>query len=181
MEKYEKGEIAEIILRTLLAVGFIAFAVAMPNAVQIFKYFDTKNARERARIKSAVVRLEQAGFVKRKDGRGGIFMLTEKGREKAMRYAIGQMKIASLKTWDKKWRLVMFDVPEKKKQARRAINFALKRLGCAQYQKSIFITPFPCEKEIDFVGECFDVRDHIRIIVAVEVEGSESLKKAFKV
>ena len=181
MKKYDKGEIAEIVLRTLLAVGFIAFAIAMPNAVQIFKYFDPKNARDRARIKNSVIRLERAGFVKRKDGKGGVFMLTEKGREKAMRYALAQMKIVEQKKWDKKWRLVMFDVPEKKKQARRAINFALKRLGLIQYQKSVFITPFQCEKEIDFVGECFGIRDNIRIITATEVEKVASLKKVFNI
>ena len=181
MKKFEKGEMAEIILRTLLVAGFIAFAITMPNAVQIFKYFDPKNARDRARIKSSVSRLEKTGFIKRKDGKSELFMLTPKGRERAMRYAIEQMKISSQKTWDKKWRLVMFDVPEGKVQARRAINLALKRLGFVQYQKSVFITPFPCEKEIDFVGECFGVRDDIRIIVASEVEKSEPLAKAFNV
>lgn len=181
MKKYDKGEIAEIVLRTLLAVGFITVAVAMPNAVQIFKYFNPQGARDRARIKNSVTRLEQAGFIERKDGKGGVFMLTENGREKAMRYAIAEMKILSQMTWDKKWRLIMLDIPEEKKQARRAINFALKKLGCVQYQKSVFVTPFPCEKEIDFVGECFGVRDHIRTIVAIGVENSESLRKVFKV
>ena len=181
MEKYDKGEIKEIILSTLLVVGVMAVAVTMPNVVQLFKYFKPNTASERQRIKRSVNRLEHAGFIKRKDGKGEVFMLTEKGREKAMVYALAQMKIASQKKWDKKWRLIMFDVPEKKVQARRAINFALKRLGCVQYQKSIFITPFPCEKEIDFVGEAFGIRDHIRIVTASEVEKSEILKKVFKV
>ena len=181
MEKYEKGEIKEIILSTLLVVGVMAVAVTMPNVVQIFKYFKPNTASERQRIKRSVYRLESAGFIKQKDHNEGVFMLTEKGREKAMIYALAQMKIASQKTWDKKWRLIMFDVPEKKVQARRAINFALKRLGCVQYQKSIFITPFPCEKEIDFVGEAFGLRGHIRIVTASEVEKSEILKKVFKI
>ena len=75
----------------------------------------------------------------------------------------------------------MFDIPEEKKQARRAINFALKKLGCVQYQKSVFVTPFPCKKEVDFVGECFGVRDDIRVIVASEVEKADILRKVFKV
>lgn len=181
MQRYEKGEIAKIILSTLLTVGFITFAIAMPNAVQLFKYFKPNDWKERARIKGSVSRLEKKGYIKKRSGAKEVFVLTEKGKEKAMLYAIKKMKIASQKTWDKKWRLVMFDVPEEKKQARRAINFALKRLGCAQYQKSVFITPFPCEKEIDFVGECFGVRDDIRIVVAGEVEKSDFLRKAFGV
>lgn len=179
MKKYEHGEITEIILSTLLVVGVVAVAVTMPNAVQLFKYFNPKNSFERSRVKKSVTRLERGGFIEPKGDQKGLFILTPKGREKAMRYAIERMKIASQKTWDKKWRIIMFDVPEDKMQARRAINLALKRLGCAQYQKSVFITPFPCKKEIDFVGECFGVRKHIRIVVASDVEGSESLKKSF--
>ena len=73
----------------------------------------------------------------------------------------------------------MFDVPEEKKAARRAINFALKKIGCVRYQKSVFITPFPCEKEIDFIGECFGVREHIRIIVAERIEGDDVFRRKF--
>ena len=166
MKKYNKGEIAEIILSTLLAVGLVAVAVTAPNVVQLFKYFDPKNSADRARIKRSVVRLDRAGFVEQKGDKSDVFFLTQKGRERAMRYALDQRKIPSQKIWDKKWRLVMFDIPEEKKQARRAINFALKKLGCVQYQKSVFVTPFPCKKEVDFVGECFGVRDDIRVIVA---------------
>ena len=181
MEKYEHGEIAEIILSTLLVVGVIAVAVTMPNAVQLFKYFLPKNSVERTRIKRSVTRLERGGFIESKGGKEGMFVLTQKGREKAMRSALEQMKIATQKTWDKKWRLIMFDVPEEKKQARRAINFALKKLGCVQYQKSVFITPFPCKKEIDFIGECFGVREHLRIVVGGDVEGADKLRGVFKV
>lgn len=181
MKKYEHGEIAEIILSTLLVVGVIAVAVTMPNAVQLFKYFLPKNSVDRSRINRSVYRLERGGYIETKGGKSGPYALTQKGREKAMRYAIKQMRIASQRTWDKKWRLIMFDIPEKKVQSRRAINLALKRLGCVQYQKSVFITPFPCSKEIDFVGECFEVREHIRIIVASEVEGTELLKKEFAI
>jgi len=85
-----------------------------------------------------------------------------------------------IKKWNKKWHIVMFDIPEGEKMARRGVNLILKKLGCVQYQKSVFITPFPCEKEIDFVGECFDARKHIRVITAREVEGVEQIKKTFK-
>ena len=73
----------------------------------------------------------------------------------------------------------MFDIPENKVQSRRAINLALKKFGCIQYQKSVFITPFPCKKEIDFVGRCFDVRNYVRLIVADSIEGESTLKKSF--
>lgn len=179
MKKYEKGEIAEIILSVLLAAGVIAVAVAMPNAVQLFKYFKPRNAYDRGRIKKSVARLERKGFIKKKSGTEDGFVLTTEGEKKALRAKIDSMKIEPQKKWDGKWRIVMFDVPENKKMARRAINLALKKLGCAQYQKSVFVTPFPCKKEIDFVGECFGSRSNIRLIVADSIEGDMPLKKSF--
>ena len=179
MKKYERGEIAEVILSTLLIVGVVAVAVAMPNAVQLFKYFKPRNTSERAKIKRSVTCLEKGGFIKKKNENDGIFVLTPKGEMRALRYKIDTMRIPRQKKWDGRWRIVMFDIPEKKLQARRAINFALKKLGCAQYQKSVFITPFPCKEEIDFIGECFDVRSHIRIILAHSIEGDRGLKKTF--
>lgn len=178
MKKYEHGEIAGIILSVLLIAGIVVIAATMPNAVQLFKYFKPKNAYERTRIKQSITHLEKQGFVKR---RGEGFMLTTKGIKKATYYKIRSMRIARQKIWDKKWRLIMFDVPEKKKIARRAISHTLKELGCAQYQKSVFITPFPCEKEIDIVGDYFEVRKHIKIVLAEKVESEDVIKKTFNV
>lgn len=176
MKKYEHGEIAEIILSVLLIAGIVVIAATMPNAVQLFKYFKPKNAYERTRIMQSVTRLEKQGFVKRK---GESFMLTTKGIKKATYYKIRSMRIPRQKIWDKKWRLIMFDIPEKKKGARRAINHILKELGCVQYQKSVFITPFPCEKEIDIVGDYFEIRKHIKIILAEKIENEDTIKKTF--
>lgn len=181
MKNYEKSEIAEIILSLILVTGVMAVAVAMPNAVQLFKYFKPRNTYERNRIKRSVVRLEKRGLIQKMNTADDGFVLTAKGEEKALRHKLESMKIARPKKWDGKWRLVMFDVPEGKVQARRSINLALKKLGCIHYQKSVFITPFPCKEEIDFVGKCFNVRQNIRLVIAERVEGDAPLKKAFNV
>ncbi len=179
MKKYEKGEIIEIILSVLLVAGIIAVAVAAPNAVQLFKYFKPRNTSDRTKIKRSVLRLEKKGFIKRKSATEDSFVLTTEGEKKALRYKIDAMRIERQKNWDGRWRIVMFDVPEDKKQARRAVNLALKKLGCVQYQKSVFVTPFPCKEEIDFVGKCFGIRQYIRLILADSIEGENALKKSF--
>ena len=101
----------------LLAVGFITIALAAPNAVQLFKYFKPKNARERERIKKSLTRLEKQGLIKQRGAMDGYFVLTAEGKAKAMRYKIEETKIQKQKRWDRKWRLVMFDVPEEKESA----------------------------------------------------------------
>ncbi len=181
MKKYTRSERTEIILNILLGVGLLTTAIVAPNAVQLFKYFIPQNNRDRWKIKQSFVRLEKNGLIKKKITNGEeYYSLTLLGNKRAKRYKLDSMKIEPQKKWDGFWRLVMFDIPEDKMMARRAINLILKKLGCVQYQKSVFITPYPCEKEIDFVGECFEARKYIRIITAREVEGVEQIKKVFK-
>lgn len=170
-----------MILNILLGVGLLTTAIVAPNAVQLFKYFVPRNSRDKWEVKRSFMRLEKNGLVKRRTTKGeDYYSLTLLGNKRAKRYQLDSMKIPSQKKWDGLWRLVMFDIPEDKKMARRGINLVLKKFGCVQYQKSVFITPFPCEKEIDFVGECFDARKYIRVITARDVEGVEQIKKAFK-
>jgi len=45
------------------------------------------------------------------------------------------------KPWDKKWRLVVFDIPEKNRLARDALRKKLKELGFAPLQRSTWISP----------------------------------------
>lgn len=177
----KKQERQEMILNILLGVGLLTTAIVAPNAVQLFKYFLPKNSQDRWKLKRSFTQLEKNGLVRRRVTNGDdYYTLTLLGNERAKKYHLHSMKIETQKKWDGLWRLVMFDIPEDKKMARRGINLVLKKLGCAQYQKSVFITPYPCKKEIDFVGECFDARIYLRIITAREVEGVEQIKKVFR-
>jgi len=180
MKKFTKNEVSEILLSTILVVGFLTIAVAAPNAVQLFKYFDPKNTKDKWKIKRSILRLEESKFIKKRVVAGEEqYILTETGKVRAMRYHLFSMKIAKQPKWDGLWRIVMFDVPEDKRTARLAINLALKKLGCVQYQKSVFITPYPCAQEVDFVGKCFDARHHLRLITAKEIDGADKIKKSF--
>src|SRR3989338_3033127 len=150
MEKQTRNERTEMILNILLGVGLLTTAVVAPNAVQLFKYFAPKNSHNKWEIKRSFSRLEKKGFVKKKTTNGeDYYSLTLLGNKRAKKYKLNSMKIAPQRKWDGLWRMVMFDIPEDKKMARRGINLVLKKLGCVHYQKSVFITPYPCEKEIN--------------------------------
>ena len=73
----------------------------------------------------------------------------------------------------------MFDIPENKVGARRSLNKMLRDMNCFSYQKSVFITPFECKKEIDFLGDCFGARKYISIITATEIENEDVVRKHF--
>lgn len=107
-------------------------------------------------------------------------ILTEKGKKKALTYNIENMRIQPMKKWDKKWRVVLFDIPEKRRKMREALVRALKTMEFYQFQKSVFVHPLECKNEVDFVIEFFAIRPHVRLITADHVDNELHLKNLFR-
>jgi len=105
--------------------------------------------------------------------------LTKEGRREVLKYNLDTIKLDTARPWDGLWRLMMFDIPHSKKRARDALRKKLMNLRFYPVQKSVFITPYECEKEIDFLASIFDVRDHLLIFYVKKFEGEEKLKRHF--
>ncbi len=91
-------------------------------------------------------------------------VLNDDGKKRALVYSLDQLELKKERVWDKKWRIVIFDIPEKKKRGREALRLKLKELGFKELQKSIFAFPYKCKDEIDFVVEVFELRQYVRFI-----------------
>ena len=174
-----RHELVRTILTGLLAGGVIVSAFALPNVIQLMSLFpDTTKAR-RQHIKRAIKRLEERKLIRARKEEDYPLMLTAEGEKKAREFDIEDVTIFQPKKWDGKWRLVMFDVPEKHKRARQALSFQLTRLGLAEYQKSVYICPYPCKEEVDFVAEVFEIRRYIRHFTVEEPEEELDLMREF--
>lgn len=81
--------------------------------------------------------------------------------------------------WDKKWRLVFFDIPEEKKNLRDALRYQLRKAGCAEFQRSAFIYPYPCFREIESLAEGLGVGEHIVLVTAETLSNEFRFKNQF--
>lgn len=106
-------------------------------------------------------------------------ILTKKGEEYALQFNIEEMKIKKPTSWDGKWRVVLYDIPEKRKRAREALRKKLKELGFYEMQKSVLVFPYHCRDEIDFVVEFFEVRNFVRYGEMVNLTNESGLKIHF--
>lgn len=104
-------------------------------------------------------------------------ILREAGRKRVLEYKLGEMKIKKPKKWDEKWRAVLFDIPKDQKKARDAIRFHLKHLGFFRYQKSVFIHPYPCADEIDFLIELAGIRRYVRQFLVEHIDDEMRLRR----
>ena len=97
-------------------------------------------------------------------------MLTDHGKDKVIKYMIADFKIFIPEKWDKKWRIVVFDIPNEKKTARDILASKLKKLGFIRLQKSIFVFPYDCQKEIDYLREVYEIKPFVQYIVAESID-----------
>ena len=137
----------------------------------------------RQALKRAIHSLYSSRLIKEEEDKDGstTFVLGDQGKERVLKFNIEKIKIKRRKKWDKKWRMVMFDVPEKQKRLREAIRDRFQSMGLLEFQKSVFVSPFPCMDEVEFILEFFNARRYVRFVLAEEIDNELHLKQKFKI
>jgi len=73
-----------------------------------------------------------------------IVSLSEKGKLRALNLKF--KRLADKKEdWDKKWRMVVFDIPNSHRKGRDVLRYRLQKAGFSEVQESTFVYPFDCE------------------------------------
>ena len=84
------------------------------------------------------------------------------------------------KQWNGKWFLVFFDVPETQRNKRDYLRRYLIKLGFYQYQKSVYLFPYECEKEVELIKEIVEGAKYMKYIIAEKIEDESKAKEYFK-
>ncbi|MEK7522009.1 MAG: CRISPR-associated endonuclease Cas2 [Patescibacteria group bacterium] len=84
------------------------------------------------------------------------------------------------KQWNGKWFLVFFDVPETQRNKRDYLRRYLIKLGFYQYQKSVYLFPYECEKEVELIKKIVEGAKYMKYIIAEKIEDELKAKEYFK-
>ena len=189
MRKYKyyfrkpKSAIIQDILKLLAIGGAIYIAAGSPYFIRMFlKKYSQLGKYPNKKISNAFSRLRKQGCLQFQTVNRQIYIsLTEKGKRKAGWMQIDDLEIAKQKKWDKKWRLVIFDIAQIKKIYREAFRGKLKDLGFRSLQKSVWVHPYECQAEIELLKDFFGLSNkELRLIVAQSIGIDEELKKEFR-
>ena len=183
------GETTREILDYLVLAGAITIAATSPYFLVSLarailknkKYFNKK--LEDYKIARALNRLKKNRLIILRELENDrlVVELTEKGKRLVREIKVDELSIEKPGTWDKKWRVVIFDIPdETKRRARDALRDKLKNLGFYQLQKSVWAFPYPCEKEVQFLCELFEITPFVNLIVAESIYNDVWLRKHFQ-
>lgn len=83
--------------------------------------------------------------------------------------------------WDAKWRVVIFDIPEKQRKVRDDLRFELKKLGFGPWQKSVWVTPFDIVDELNAYLKQQNLSEAVQIIVGERFGGLNDRDFAAKI
>ncbi|OGB73290.1 CRISPR-associated endonuclease Cas2 [candidate division Kazan bacterium RIFCSPHIGHO2_01_FULL_44_14] len=70
---------------------------------------------------------------------------------------------------DGKWRVVVFDIPEKLRQNRNVFRHHLINLGFRMKQQSVWVSPLPCEDLVALVVKYHGLGQFVELIVGKDV------------
>ena len=108
-------------------------------------------------------------------------VLTKRGKEEARRLSLleNSIKFEKPKKWDKKWRIVIFDIPEKSKNFRNILREHLYDLDFLKLQHSVFVSPHPFEGQILELVRIYSAQRYVRIITAQKLDNEFYVKRHF--
>lgn len=164
----------DILIWLLKAGGVVILSVLAPQLPYRLLNGYLKN---RYRLRERLKILEEKGWLKISESADQIKLeLVEKGKKKVLFYKLNSMQITKSKIWDGLWRMVIFDIPEEKRLARDALRRKLKQLGFYQLQKSAFIHPYDCQKEIKIIKLAYGIQP---FVTYMEVKNIDKDKRKY--
>lgn len=174
--------IGTLLLGSILMPGLGIAAGAMFRAKRRYAWQQSQKAWKRFNsyyLRKNLKRLQQQKIVEiiEKNGQE-IIKLTQKGKTKYLKFKLEELSLKG-KTWDGKWRIVLYDIARFKKRQQEDFRRILKYIRFLKLQRSVYVTPYPCEEQISYLREYFGIEEDVILIRADKIENDQFYKQYF--
>ena len=176
-KRKSRNDIKRAILTSVKVAGFLSVALVAPNAIQCLESFGiTPGKREKEIMARSRDRLIENNLLKYENR---LIKLTEKGQIQLNLLEMKDWKIDKPRKWDGRWRMLIFDIPERRRPLRDKIRLTLFNIGFLRLQDSVWIYPYDCEDLINLLKADFKVGKDLLYLIVDSIENDKSLKKSF--
>lgn len=137
---------------------------------------------EEEKIKRTLMNLEKKEIINLSEQDGEVTVsLKENNNPTVVKYSIKALLDLKKRNdvWNGKWFMVFFDVPELQKNKREYLRKFLNKIGFFKYQKSVYVFPYECEKEVGLIKTIIQGGKYMKYIIADKIEGENELKIYF--
>jgi|SRR3989338_3655124 len=173
-KRKQRQNLQNIILSSVAAAGLLSVALVAPNVVKLLDGFVGKN---KTSIHRARRRLVEAGLLAW--GGNGRLRVTPRGEAKLRQLEVANYKIKKPKRWDSRWRMLVFDISEKRKTLRDKVRRTLQAIGFFKLQDSVWVYPYDCEDLIVLMKSDFKIGEDLLYVIADTIENDMKLRMFF--
>lgn len=172
-----RTELQQAVLATVAAVGILGIGLVAPQVIgALSKLGLLPYSRKSEVIKSTASRLKSKGLLKFENG---YYSLTAIGEKVLKRWDSSDYKLVRPKKWDKKWRVVIFDIPEIRKMIRNKIRHTFLKAGFIRLQDSVWVYPYDCEEVIGLLKADLGIGWDLLYLIVDQIENDKYLRKEF--
>ncbi len=118
-------------------------------------------------INRARNRLVQKGLLIRDTA--GFLRLTPAGENALHKFEMLELLHRKSRRWDKRWRVFVFDIPERWRANRRKLRIMLSMAGFVRLQDSVWIFPYDCEDFIALLKSELNIGKHALYMIVDEI------------
>ncbi len=176
-KRLRKTRLQEALLQTIFSGGRLGADLIMPRVLESLLNVDLPfSTRKIETVRSAANRLTKRGLLKFQDG---YYSLTSDGKRILKHWQMSNYQIKHPKKWDGKWRVVIFDIPEKKRAIRREMRRIFIEAGFQRLQDSVWIYPYDCEDVIGLMKMDMGIGKYLLYMIVDQLENDRFLRMDF--
>jgi CRISPR/Cas system-associated endoribonuclease Cas2 len=177
MTSKRKGDVAEVVLVLLVGVGVLAALALAPGIGAALKLIDPNPRKAMFKAERSLRSLVRGGKVIKTPGG---YKITKDGELELARRKFEKYQFPTKGIWDQKWRVICFDIPEKRRYLRHIVQQKLVDIGCYRLQDSVFVTPHKCGEILKLIQDAFFLKKHVRGMVVTHIDDEQVLLGRFK-
>jgi len=176
------GQIQNAILTTLLVGGMIAIGAA--PRLDLLKLLGARKRnpyRLKYQINDTLLRLVRKGLVTfvEKDGRKFARLTPAGTKQLELEQQKAALRLQKNKRWDKRWRVIIFDIPERRRGVRGRLRAIMQECGFVRLQDSVWVYPHDCEELIVLLKAELKAGSSVLYMVVEKIENDLWLKNHF--
>jgi len=176
-KKSNREHLQKLIIQTVADVGMLSIALMAPNVAKaMYKLGLVPKRRQNEYISSSASKLVKRGLLFY-DGKR--YSMTPKGEDLFRQWQFADFKLEKPKKWDKKWRVIIFDIPETKRKIRDQIRTLFRSAGFYLLQDSVWVYPYDCEDLLTLLKSDLGVGKNILYLIVDELENDKHLRESF--
>jgi DNA-binding transcriptional regulator PaaX len=182
-QRRKKQDVQKAVLASVGIAGMLAVAVIAPNALQLLRYVPGNKDQLGYRARTAATRLAKKGLISFTKKNGVSYARLTKEGEKALAFEQAKHVLTDTKKkrrWDGQWRMVVFDIPERRRAVRFRLRGVMREIGFMRLQDSVWVYPYDCEDFIVLLKAELKTGKDILYAVVAEIERDHKIREHFK-